>query len=83
MKKLTLLFTMFFLFESCKKDYQLEKIDSDVLVIADKQDSNIELRCAKQSVNIHAVILKSSTLKRQKTMKYMFISKRLKFPICV
>jgi hypothetical protein len=45
MKKLTLLFTLFFLFGSCKKDYQLEKIDSDILVIADQQDSNIEIRC--------------------------------------
>jgi hypothetical protein len=45
MKKLTLLFGLLFLFGSCKKDYQYEKIDSDILVLAESQDSVITFRC--------------------------------------
>ena len=45
MKKLIFLFGLLFLFGSCKKDYQYEKIDSDILVKAESQDSRISIRC--------------------------------------
>lgn len=45
MKKLIFLFGLLFLFGSCKKDYQYEKIDSDILVLAENQDSEISIQC--------------------------------------
>lgn len=44
MKKIIFLLTLVFIIGSCKKDYQLEDIDSDILVSAINQDSEIEIK---------------------------------------
>ena len=44
MKKIIFFLTLIFLISSCKKDYQLEEIDSDILVSVVNKDSEIEIK---------------------------------------
>lgn len=50
MKNLVFLFVLFFLFGSCKKDYKVEKIDSDVLVSANQTSEGIIIHAETEKI---------------------------------